>query len=481
MSATQNKNLPVPNFNQVGWSDDMQAIFDAIDAYIKHLQLDGSIDEVITPKITLPDGTITSAANIGGTAQTLAQAMALGKEADLDGVDFALKDGARDLLRIDSKKGLAGMVGNIMTPLVHIPFKRANDELALSGTQTYSRASTATYIDPLDGFLKTAAIDEPVFEKCSDGVVRQRFEPASTNLLLHSNNLMQWTTFGTAPTVTANSADVTDIFGTNTANKIVFAATAGGVGQVVTVTQGLPLTPSIWLRTASGTVTCQLRDGSQVLQNITVTSTWQRFELPGTASATTYNFDIYDPTGNAGTIYACEGQLEELPFASSNITTTTTAVTRAADSAVTIPVSGNFPTLDYTKDFCVVLDYESPDADSVASGMTTQLLSVGGMGHVLMRHGVSFADVALIYLGSNNALSIPRAIASANQAHRFALVNRNGTMEAWFDNVLVGTRASTAITGSPLNISIGGGYGYSRIGNLRIYEYAPTATELGAI
>ncbi len=470
MSATQNKNLPVPNFNQVGWSDDMQAIFDAIDAYIKHLQLDGSIDEVITPKITLPDGTITSAANIGGTAQTLAQAMALGKEADLDGVDFALKDGARDLLRIDSKKGLAGMVGNIMTPLVHIPFKRANDELALSGTQTYSRASTATYIDPLDGFLKTAAIDEPVFEKCSDGVVRQRFEPASTNLLLHSNNLMQWTTFGTAPTVTANSADVTDIFGTNTANKIVFAATAGGVGQVVTVTQGLPLTPSIWLRTASGTVTCQLRDGSQVLQNITVTSTWQRFELPGTASATTYNFDIYDPTGNAGTIYACEGQLEELPFASSNITTTTTAVTRAKDNA-TISASGNITNGAFT----IVIDAEFNDND-----IQGRLFDIEG---VLLRtyatngYGIGYTSPTNVVFNMNKN--------DFGQAHRYAIVYDGQSLSLWVDGVMKVTRPSSPLNlSAALNIRFASYFSASsqaKIGNFKIYDRALSDTENGAV
>ncbi|RMH42806.1 MAG: hypothetical protein D6694_07570, partial [Gammaproteobacteria bacterium] len=170
-------------------------------------------------------------------------------------------------------------------------------------------------------------------------------EPASTNLLLQSADLTvaPWTTFGSAPTLVANTTDVTDIFGTNTATKITFAATAGGVRQTVNTTVGTSYTPSIWLRTASGNVAVQFRDGAQVLQNITVTPTWQRFELSGTATLTFHNFDLYDPVGNAGTIYACSSQLEDLPVATSYIPTTTTTVTRATERAnIHWPLSGNF-------------------------------------------------------------------------------------------------------------------------------------------
>jgi len=126
--------------------------------------------EVVADILRLPDGSVSSAANIGGTAQTLAAAISLGAEADLGTTDFALTQGGRDLFRIDAQRGLAGMIGNINDPLVQIPFRRANDETRLSGVQTYICASGSKYIDPLDGLLKAAAIDTPRCVRIPDGV-----------------------------------------------------------------------------------------------------------------------------------------------------------------------------------------------------------------------------------------------------------------------------------------------------------------------
>jgi len=105
--------------------------------------------EVVTPKLTFPDGSLSSSQNIGGTAQTLSAAMALGKEADLGADDFALTQGGRDLLRVDKQRGLAGMVGNINSPLTHLDF---------SGLELQPFASAAC-----TNVTAVAAVPAPVF------------------------------------------------------------------------------------------------------------------------------------------------------------------------------------------------------------------------------------------------------------------------------------------------------------------------------
>ena len=451
------------------------------------------VNAITTNKINLPDGAITSAATLGGTAQTLAAAIALGKEADLAGVDFALKDGSRDLLRVHATKGLQGMAGNINAPLVHIPMKRANDALRLSGVETYTRSTIATYIDPLDGLLKTAAINEPVYERCSDGIIRQRFEPSATNFVVSSSKLNTTLAASNPANVTIANSTTNDMYGASSAcvTYATSAATNVYAANVAALQPNSIYTFSVYVKglSGSGQVGLWFLDGSG---NATVSDVsthdisdgkWGRCSLKITTNAnftSTTNQFFYISMPAGVTIVTDCWQVEQGTIASSYYPTTAGALTRAADSPLTIPVSGNFPTLDFTKDFCVVVDYESPRVDSLADGVVSNIFEVIGVQNIIMRHGAGWANSAKIYVGTNNGLSIPRAISTANQAHRFALVNRNGTMEAWFDNRLVGTGASIAITGTPLSIAIGN-YDYLRIGEVRIYDFAPTNAELGAI
>ncbi|RME58175.1 hypothetical protein D6779_07030, partial [Candidatus Parcubacteria bacterium] len=328
----------------------------------------------------------------------------------------------------------------------------------------FTRASTATYIDPLDGLVKTAAIDEPRFERMADGRIGFLLEGSSTNLLLQSNDftVAPWGTTGTAPTLTPNTLDVTDILGTNTATKIVFGATSGGITQPITVTVGSNYTPSIYLRTLTGNVTVQFRDGAQALQSITVTPTWQRFTLPGTATLTTHQFDIIDPVGNAGTIYACAAQFEALPFATSYIPTTTTAVTRAGDTLQML-ASGNWINDAGT----LMIDMEWFGS----SGILTQISSQANFFY--SSNGTSLST-------SDGSTTINMPITSGT-VHRYG-IRWNGLQRDLIDNGQIVSTLSTTIvpnitTGNLLG-NMGGFYG--KISGFRLWDMYLSNSEIAA-
>jgi len=138
---------------------------------------------VVTPKITLPDGTITSAANIGGTAQTLAAAISLGASADLGALasDFSLTNGAEKLLYVNSVLGTdnAGILdfATLRTKQVLAGFVIRVDSMAVSGDGKGGNfkgvtGAVATYADDnLDVIVPTGGDGSAAWER----VVEDRY------------------------------------------------------------------------------------------------------------------------------------------------------------------------------------------------------------------------------------------------------------------------------------------------------------------
>jgi hypothetical protein len=130
-----------------------------------------------------------------------------------------------------------------------------------------------------------------------------------------------WTLYCTGnPTITANTGDVTDPTGTNTAEK--YAApgslgcdnTAGGQYEVIspTPTIGKPYTASIWMRGAAGgeSVTIGMDDG-YTSSPITLANTWKRYTYTATPGSTiTRGIEWWTSTPGA-TIYLWGAQLEQ--------------------------------------------------------------------------------------------------------------------------------------------------------------------------
>lgn len=151
----------------------------------------------------------------------------------------------------------------------------------------FSRSTTATYIGK-DGLLKTAAANEPRFEK--EGLL---IEGQSTNLVIRSEDMTQWpwvgTNYGTGvlPIVTGNYAVAPD--GSQSATRLILNKGAGTTGAdestmrcSLNTTVGSTYTLSVWLKSTDGvsqqTVSLSFNggDGGGAL---TVTGEWRRYQI----------------------------------------------------------------------------------------------------------------------------------------------------------------------------------------------------------
>lgn len=208
----------------------------------------------------------------------------------------------------------------------------------------FSRSTTATYIGK-DGLLKTAAANEPRFEK--EGLL---IEGQSTNLVIRSEDMTQWpwvgTNYGTGvlPIVTGNYAVAPD--GSQSATRLILNKGAGTTGAdestmrcSLNTTVGSTYTLSVWLKSTDGvsqqTVSLSFNggDGGGAL---TVTGEWRRYQITTLSAIDANRTPRLQLRGGFGTsdtadILVWGWQQENLPFASSYIPTNGAAVTRASD------------------------------------------------------------------------------------------------------------------------------------------------------
>lgn len=151
---------------------------------------------------------------------------------------------------------------------------------------------------------------------------------------------------GSVPTVTANAGTAPD--GTATADRIQFAlnggtssadnSTIGGfAGADVAFADGTTRVKSVWLKSNTGSsYTLTLRYNSTSVY-LNVTPTWTRFSVAGASASdqtSTLQLRGGQPTTNSDSadVLAWGMQVEEGSFATSNISTTSGAISRAADA-----------------------------------------------------------------------------------------------------------------------------------------------------
>ncbi|WP_368219952.1 hypothetical protein [Aeromonas sp. R7-2] len=212
----------------------------------------------------------------------------------------------------------------------------------------FSRSTTKLY-PTKTGLLKSAAINEPAFGSggaLSDG--------QSANLITGSLSLpVGQLGSGITPVLTPGQSD--PMGGTSAVKVLLSRTTAGGSNRSFIGSGGYPSavfdrtvvnTISIWLRSPSGApVSLRMRIAG-VSVDISVTSEWKRYSLTRPANhgdpadGTVYFACLQDDALLSAEVVYFNGQLEQLPFASSDIQTAGAAVTRAAD-AIQIPYAGN--------------------------------------------------------------------------------------------------------------------------------------------
>jgi hypothetical protein len=395
-----------------------------------------------------------------------------------------------------------GMLGNIADPLVQIPFRRADDETRLSGVQTFTRASTGTYVDPLDGLVKTAAVDAPRFERMSDGGIGIPLEGASTNVELNSDAFATNHTNDGSVTITAGQTDprggVTADLVTATASTsqhVLYGTSLAEVGAATYtlsffVKMGTNRYVDAWHYNATdasdgarfdlslGTVVTTSGNATGKIRSIG--NGWYRCEVTSARTVdSTARIALSDGVAAIGGSWAALGtesitlwgvQSEALPFASSYIPTTTATVTRAGD-VLSLPVSGNVPAhTPYT----FVMDIEFLGKAAAYE----YLLYISGTTPATILYRNPTTDV-LRY--QHNSLATG-SIAMGTATHRVAVGWDAANVFVYVDGALDASTASADNTGTPATFEIGRATStiYAHIRNFRIYDRALTAAEIAA-
>lgn len=368
-----------------------------------------------------------------------------------------------------------------------------------TGSATFTRSTTGTYIDKDDGLLKTAAINAARFE--SAGVL---LEDASTNLVLRSEafNSVSWTKGG-GSIVTPNVA--TDPMGTTLADKVTIST--GGLGEQVNQSvfytdSGQAVVFSIYIKDfdtgavnirvllSGGTSIDAYADFDFISKSFSGVSSgvdsvafselddgWYRVELIsfGNSSNNVVRYGVGGSAGAAATgdFYVWGAQLEELTFASSYIPTTTAAVTRTAD-VLSIP-SANLPKWNEASSIAFSYDFLS----ATDPGFTQGLFGVVGETYRYIRHTTGGAVTSAWV----NGINITGAYESSGS---LAITNDGAETEAYFDAVTANTGTVGSDPGTATALNIGNVAHvtqrmYGHIKDLRVFDAELTAARVSML
>ncbi len=323
----------------------------------------------------------------------------------------------------------------------------------------FARSTTATYIGK-DGLLKTAAVNEPRFEK--DGLL---VEGQSTNLVTKSEDLLTW----------SKNGDVTRERQAGVYTKITAAGgTMGCYLAGITLVVGKTYTVSFW-GYADAALAVKVGTEREAVGTVAaLTTTPTRYSRTFTATQEIGTIVAYTAPGASGSFYVGGFQLEELPFASSYIPTAGAAVTRAHD-VVTIPWALNVRPSNLT----VALNY-----DVLGIGLTNQRL-IEYAAPTIPRYLMQVTQVG--DFETYCATQALKVVGPSIGPGSLAVASTSPTRHAL---KLTGKAIATATPGGPVgatsDIRIGSGQAgasptYGHIRNLRIWHSTLTDDQLKAV
>jgi hypothetical protein len=407
-------------------------------------------------------------------------------------------------------------IGNLHNPLLDLPLKNSLAMRSGVGSATFTRASTATYID-MYGILKKANVNEPRFEK--EGYLN---EGSSTNLLTYSNQFNSdggWTLSNATTKQNTIGPDGVD-------NSAWYLDETTGAGDSIVYKAGFSLTANT-IYTASffakkaedSEVYCWyepafFKDGikrfvkynfdTKVLTDVNnnlqgknvveLANDWVRismtFLVDNSATASANVIGSLSDTDNTGSgVYIYGAQLEALSFATSYIPTTNSTVTRAVDF-LNIDRAGNIPNVEANGSISVVCDIDifgetgnnqwvwalySSYNDSI--GMLFQTLSSGysSANSKIGGESVTFGSVS-----SKTTYRIAQVVSNAGH---YAYKNGIQTdFKADNDSRITSTcnsSVSTVRIGSYTPTNADSSYVFhGHISNFRVYDRALTAYEV---
>jgi len=388
---------------------------------------------------------------------------------------------------------------------LHLPLTSDLTPLVGTGSATFVRASAGTALNPA-GRLITYGNNAARFDCGSpdNPLAGYLAEAAGTPLnLCWPNNVLtqdRWK-LGTGVSVTDNSTDVIDPAGGNAATKITYngSGIAGEARLYQTIkapsVNGEVSTDSVWLRTATGTLTLRLRDNLGGTTVCALTPVWRRFQVTSTGNGTNHwQLALWTDAGvnDAFTAYWYMPQAEVGATASSVVSATEGPANRSAD-LLSYPTASNLFHSACSVSFWVRTPWAGNDGQihfllDVPTDANRQRICVVKTATNALRLEV-YGNTA----GGLKLLSHPLDAtkwAPNTWHHVVATWTSAGPLTLWLDGVSVGTAASSGVWADLVDLGptawIGVRYSgiypvQGVIRSLRAYNRVLTATEISRL
>jgi len=387
-----------------------------------------------------------------------------------------------------------------------------------NGDFTFARSTIATRVNP-DKLIETVAIDIPRLDYLDDVCPVLLLEPQSTNLILQSETFDNASWSKSNVTATANQSISPD--GNKTADKIAetSATSAHQMFQFLSITTGIEHTQTIYVKRidgnspqfiqlafgtgafASGFVNYDIINGVVTASSAytgsidLVDNGWARLTATATSTATASSAGMQlvfinnnqaagrTPTYTGNTdvgLFVWGAQLEQFSSGTSYIITTTTAVTRTADTSNSSGTSSEFNISEG------VLYCEIAALDNIDTSDRRISISNGSANNVTIRYGIGTNLIqGLIFSSSVQQAQISFASPDISVLSKVALKWKVNDIALWVNGVEVGTDTVALAPAGLDRLHFDSGTGaqdfYGKCKELQVYKTALTDAELEAL
>jgi hypothetical protein len=293
-------------------------------------------------------------------------------------------------------------------------------------------------------FPTTDRSNVPRIDYTGGGCGKLLLEPQRTNLLTYSEDFSNasWTKQA-GITATYNTTETLSPNGTYNATKFVGNGTTGVLKTSISVS-GV-VSRSVYLKSVTGTTTATFKEPNTNVPSpitLTITNEWQRFEMIGDNGSSLQGLQIDDITSDG--IYMWGAQLEAGSYPTSYIPTTTTAVTRVADSAAKTGISS----LIGQTEGVAFLEFDNQLLTSYPNEYIFQIRNTAGTTQLWLRKesGSPYFTTRLIV--SSSTIWTFGSITVPNGNTKIAISYKTGNSAIYLNGTQFGSTNTAAFSGS---------------------------------
>jgi hypothetical protein len=310
-------------------------------------------------------------------------------------------------------------------------------------------------------------------------------EKQSTNLATYSEELNNaaWTGFNS--TVTANTTISPD--GTQNADTVVFGS-SGYLYQEVSISSWSSVTISIFSKTNSQCITFggATPSGTDTFTTIAYANGWYRQILTRVFTSSATGIVQFLPFGNNTTLYLWGAQIEQSSYPTSYIHTTSTSVTRLADSCYKTGISS---LIGQSEGSIFVECIVKGDRGLATNIFSNELYAANTISTTTINFSAGILGVKTFFgNGGYGGVIIEGSNFSVGQRLKIGYRYKSGDFALYINGVQIGTDSTTmTFNGTKTEIRLGEPttyYGYGEaisVGQCLLFERGLTNTELAQL